>query len=644
VIPSKLNDTTPFNPNPSYASTMRATMASSNLAGALKKMSGQAADINLGSREYSKIDESDLSILAPSKNSASIEEMQRSLSGSESGGCEKSAILDKSVSFAPQTQVVQVLSTPQVTATYGRARFLVAQGETKQGDDKPGHVRRLNKNEKVVTDGIWDVAEVDEENTEDGYEFTNTKTSCLPATLQANDQSCFVPSNDSFHDDPHLMLNASKAPTPLKCWPKADPIWNDIIMLDDEKEVNNGVVDFILAAATLPLVHPNYEVTEFSPDRFYEDPYLMLNASKAPSPKSDWSKEDSLWDWGFDQSPTKFSLHQDFNHTMWDTEANHESNFDFRESFEIAAVHETLEISSSRRRTQFCLVSPHSIVHLETQGLFLVTEPDQNRVGCYLEKELKFYSWLGYPKGLHHIRQQYEYPTSILSFSNACIVLLERDRLHIFDRSGKPIHSIGGKFCGLTEGPGGEILTLSQDSSGQPVIVKFEKLEPSLVYKPTGQMLITAVQEFENWEVLSQLKSLLYNKGKIYITDVGLHKLFIIDLNTKEQAVRGYLGSESGQFKRPTGLLADDMGNILVSDSGNDRLLIFTEEGKYLKAVQHKDVVGLYSPQGLCRKGKSFLAAFSVKDGDGVTGAVIEFKASGDSGISTSNEGSELGK
>merc|ERR1712240_123931 len=182
IIPNKLNDTTPFNPNPSYASTMKATMTS-NLAGALKKMSGQAVDINLGSQDYSKMDESDLSVLAPSKNSASIEEMQRSLSGSESGGGEKSAILlDKSVSFAPQTQVVQVLSTPQVTATNGKARFLVAQGETKQGDDKPGHVRRLNENEKVVTDGIWDVAEVDEENIEDGYGFTNTKTSCLPAT------------------------------------------------------------------------------------------------------------------------------------------------------------------------------------------------------------------------------------------------------------------------------------------------------------------------------------------------------------------------------------------------------------------------------------------------------------------------------
>merc|ERR1712142_117526 len=453
---------------------------------------------------------------------------------------------------------------------------------------------------------------------------------------------------DSVHDDddPRLMLNASKAPTPLKCWPKADSVWNDINMQNDGEEVNNGVADFMLAAATLPLVQPDVDDTEVSPRKLFEDPNLMLNASKAPSPQSDWSKEDSLWDWGFEQSPTKWSLHQDFNHTMWEIETNHESNFDFRESFEIAEVHKTLETSSSRRRTQYCLVSPHSIAHLETQRLILITEPDQNRVGCYHDQELEFVTWLDYPKGLHHIRQQYDYPTSILSLSNSCIVLLGRDRLHIFDESGKPIQFIGGQYCGLTEGPSGEVLTLSKNSSGQPVIVKFEKLEPSLIYKPTGQMLITAVQEFENWRVLSQVRCLLYHNGKIYITDEGLHKLCIIELCTMKQVVRGFFGSNSGQFKRPTGLLADDKGNILVSDSGNNRLLLFEEEGKYVKVVKHKNVLSLASPQGLCRKGKRVLAVFSVRDEDGVTGAVIEFKVSGDSGLNTntSNKGSESEK
>jgi len=170
-------------------------------------------------------------------------------------------------------------------------------------------------------------------------------------------------------------------------------------------------------------------------------------------------------------------------------------------------------------------------------------------------------------------------------------------------------------------------------------VVKFEKLASS--YKASGQMVITTVQEFKSWEVLSKTSCLLYNKGKIYITDEGLHKLYIIDLKTNEQVARGYLGSESGQFKKPTGLLADDLGNIMVSDSDNNRFLVFTEDGKFLKVVQQKDDARLASPQGMIRKKEEVLAVFRGNK-EGIKGTVVKFKVSGNTGISTPDDGSEL--
>ena len=108
----------------------------------------------------------------------------------------------------------------------------------------------------------------------------------------------------------------------------------------------------------------------------------------------------------------------------------------------------------------------------------------------------------------------------------------------------------------------------------------------------------------------------------------------------------GYLGSKLGQFKHPTGMLADDVGNVLVADSGNNRLLVYTEEGKFLRVMQQLDVVRLSSPQGLARMGDAVLAVFRGEGGEGGKGAtaVVEFKVSKDSGesVSTPDDGSDL--
>eukprot|EP00092_Neocalanus_flemingeri_P039108 GFUD01042570.1.p1 GENE.GFUD01042570.1~~GFUD01042570.1.p1 ORF type:complete len:956 (+),score=242.25 GFUD01042570.1:288-2870(+) len=618
---SQLDDTTPFRPcSEGAVSTMRATVAASQLAGALSHLASQDVsrkEVLPAVPENSRRNESDLSILAPSKHSAmSIDDMQRSLSGSESGAGDTSAFHpDKFVSFAPRTQVVEVLSTPQVTASSSFNRYQVTQGQTKEKDGQAGFSRRLDKGENNgATDDIWDITELDTDEVVEEYNPASAATLPLVASNDMIDSapSCIAPFFDvCYEEDPHLMLNASKAPSPQSVWCKEDSIWN---YCDEESD----------------------------------DPHLMLNASKAPPVGAGWQSVDPSWDCNtsllpdscFEKSSINSPPLQDNNQTIWESSIP-VSKFDFlREPLEVVNVYESHPIAaSSTRSTKNCLISPHSITYLPKFHMFLVTEPDQDRVGIYQAETFKFITWMEYPSQFAKTRLSYDYPTSILSLSNGFLVLLDKTRLHIFDAEIKLVQSIGGVFHGLTEGPDGEIFTIGRNKEGQPVVKKLVRTLAN--YRWGGKILLTVVLGFGNWQTLSQARYLLYSNEKIFITDEGLHKLYVVDLSTRNQVVSGYMGSKPGQFKCPTGLVADDLGNLLVGDSVNNRLVVYTGEGKFGKVANHVDW-RFSSPRDLARQGRSVLAVFKgIKEGE--MGTVVRYKIAGDSGVSTPDTVSEVG-
>merc|ERR1712179_314024 len=98
--------------------------------------------------------------------------------------------------------------------------------------------------------------------------------------------------------------------------------------------------------------------------------------------------------------------------------------------------------------------------------LFLVTEPAHHRIGLYEGGSFQFVGWLGYPSK-EGARRQYNYPTSVLNLDSGCVALIEKDRLHIFDREVRHLQSIRGVFHGLAEGSDGEIFTLTKNRNGE---------------------------------------------------------------------------------------------------------------------------------------------------------------------------------
>ena len=115
---------------------------------------------------------------------------------------------------------------------------------------------------------------------------------------------------------------------------------------------------------------------------------------------------------------------------------------------------------------------------------------------------------------------------------------------------------------------------------------------------------------------MSRTRFLIQKDGKVFISDQGLHKIYVVDLANGDQKVWGYLGSNPGQIKRPSGMVTDDMGNLLIGDRGNNRLQVFQSNGNAVKSLNDFDSKCM-SPYGLyrCMDGNVFVVFMGKEEG-----------------------------
>ena len=140
------------------------------------------------------------------------------------------------------------------------------------------------------------------------------------------------------------------------------------------------------------------------------------------------------------------------------------------------------------------------------------------------------------------------------------------------------MQEVEGEFSGLAEGDHGDILTLKGE-----FLVCLSQGKDLQNYHHWKLVKLTILETFDNWTSLSRPRHLTYSQGKVYITDLGLHKIIIVDLDSNKQTLGGFLGSELGQFKKPTGICADHSGNLLVLDQGNGALSVFNSLGVFVR-------------------------------------------------------------
>ena len=71
--------------------------------------------------------------------------------------------------------------------------------------------------------------------------------------------------------------------------------------------------------------------------------------------------------------------------------------------------------------------------------------------------------------------------------------------------------------------------------------------------------------------------------GMVYVTDISSHCVHILDSDLTYSSIIGKEGSGKGQFKSPYGIACGSTGKVYVADSGNNRIQVFTANGKFLR-------------------------------------------------------------
>jgi len=283
--------------------------------------------------------------------------------------------------------------------------------------------------------------------------------------------------------------------------------------------------------------------------------------------------------------------------TLWDLEPEREK-FNFLQG-KLRVVNTRIPGTD---RTGY-LEGPAFMTWISKHKVILVTEPLHNRVCVYDDETLEI---KGRFPGKAAVLKR---PLHILYLSNESVALIQFGQLDIYtleESKYKVSQTFKGNFMGLSEGDPGELLTI-QYISDVPYIKIFCRSVESDEYTE-GDCIELTVMKSDRTDVRPKPRNLVCRDGFVYITDVEMARLYIVDRMSGLQSSCGYFGGGEGQFKKPLGLLQDDVGHVLVADSETSHILVFSAKGHFIKQLKYK--TNLRRPMGVIRQGNCILLCF----------------------------------
>lgn len=120
--------------------------------------------------------------------------------------------------------------------------------------------------------------------------------------------------------------------------------------------------------------------------------------------------------------------------------------------------------------------------------------------------------------------------------------------------------------------------------------------------------------------------------GRTAITDVENHQVIVLDSYMKVEVAFGNFGTYAGQLNTPEGVAFTPRGELLVADTGNARLEIFTDTGAFRRIIPPNGTPNpLRRPRRgvMAEDGRVFVAdptagrIFEFSSGGGLTRAII---------------------
>ena len=101
------------------------------------------------------------------------------------------------------------------------------------------------------------------------------------------------------------------------------------------------------------------------------------------------------------------------------------------------------------------------------------------------------------------------------------------------------------------------------------------------INKEQLEMKVT-LEEITGIHCGSKVRFMSYYKEKLYITDLGLDKVYIWNIRDETMEVV----EDPGRVIEPSswsGTAVDDLGNLMVADYKNHRLCVYSERGYWVK-------------------------------------------------------------
>lgn len=168
-------------------------------------------------------------------------------------------------------------------------------------------------------------------------------------------------------------------------------------------------------------------------------------------------------------------------------------------------------------------------------------------------------------------------------------------KIHVFDQSGTQVFMFGK--AGDKEGQFGFPYGIDGDKDGNIYVADLYNNKIS-IFSSEGKFI-----KYFNVKGLQSPGGLRIFNDKVYVTDIKENKVFIFKLNGKKELEIGGAGVKNGKFIAPNAVTIDNKSNIYVSDSGNNRVQVFDQKGKFLKNINGskdgKGTTNFVNPRGI---------------------------------------------
>jgi len=249
-----------------------------------------------------------------------------------------------------------------------------------------------------------------------------------------------------------------------------------------------------------------------------------------------------------------------------------------------------LEIITKKEQFAQEFVKPIGISILPNNNLVIAERGYRNSVGIFDPLVGTFISKF-------KTKREFSNPSDIAVLLNGNIVVRDDIGLQMFDNNAEFLNDIipqgigkkklNGVCYGVKCDPNGLVLTISTNPWGQNNCIT-RSGETDVLIIDTSKNVI--VEKVELLDVImnhkfSKCRFLECCQDKIFVSDLGLHHVYVIDRLNSSVLMIGNCGIGPGQFFEPAGLAVDSAGNLIVSDAGNNRLQLFDRNNIFLAYI-----------------------------------------------------------